>query len=481
MISNSKTPIGRGIIITTGTTAVTRFFGIIINLIIIKLLSPAQLGLFVGVQSMVFIGCGFCDLGLSHSYRQMASRDISFRKVLLGPTLFIQFIALILYFLGLGFYMSQKNQLTTGTLLVAFGALLAQWTTVLNIDLLITRRFKQASFLNLLSISGITLGALLAWIGPSRFMGLAIGYALGMILHALCSVISVGTGSFIFNFTHTNLTQARLSIPFLSSILISQIGLYFGVSYLLATQSSYIAGILAFPLKFYQIMLLLSTATTGVTLPLFHQLAQHNTKKELGAVLGKLIGPIWVVGGCMAGVCILSPQLIVTTIGSAQYAESSGLLQILGLAFLLKSLAIPAGNLLESRNQQWIRVAVQAISTLIIVTSILFLYPKHGVTTVAYAMLAADTSSFLLLWGINMVGMARALPWKEHILGCISLSLSLIFAWLVSTNNIITIIVFLGTYLLLATYLGIWDPLKLIEKIIGKKLICGKTTPNPSH
>lgn len=479
MKDNRLKSVGYGVVITTGMTIASRIIAVIINMAVIKILSPAELGTFLGIQAMVYIGCGVCDLGLSHGYRQMASRNHLLRQVLLGPTLCIQFMMLALYLFGLTIYMFHSGNLTLGATLIAIGALTSQWPDVMGIDLYIVREFRKAGILNILSSAGLAIGVLLAWFCSDAFLALATGYSIGMIGYSICAVLLVDRKNLKFNFTSMTFSQARISVPFLSSIIISRFGLNFGLSYLLATQSSHAAGIVGFPLKLYQISLLLSTATTSVMLPHFHKLATNATKADLGAALGKLIGPLWVIMGCAAGVCFLCPDMIVSIVGNSQYVESAFYLRIFSGAMLLKSLSIPAGDLLESRGMQWYRVIAQSTSTFIVVSSILLLYPRYGMSTVAYSVLAADTVSFFLLWGINSVGMTNMLPWRKHILGSIALFSSVCLAWSISTTDTVTTVLYLIMFIIIATLLRVWSPLTLAERIIGKRFTCGKTTPEP--
>lgn len=465
MTKKLSVSLGYGIILTTAVSIGSRFFGVFINLVVVKLLSPDKLGLFLGVQAMVFAGCGFCDLGLSQAYRQMISRDLSLRKDLLGPTLGLQFVALMLYLAGLIVYMGQHDYLTVGTIFVAIGALISRWPTTLVMDLIIDRKFRSAGVLNFLTVGSVAFGVILALFDPGRFTGLAVGYAIGMIARSIVAVMMVGQEQIQLKFNHNNLVQARQGMPFLASLIITQLGLYFGISYVLATQSAYVAGIVGLPLKIYQIALLLSTSTTSVTLPLFHRLAHHKSGNELGVALAKLIGPLWVIMGCAAGICALVPDMVVALVSSNEYVESVHLLRILSIAILLKSLSIPAGNILESRNLQWVRVAVQAISSLIIILSTIYFYPKFGAITIAYAILAADTCSFVLLWGINAIGIVCVLPWAKHIIGAGSFGVALISGSLSSANGVLNVVVFLVVYLSLVTCFGIWNPRKLFNQL----------------
>jgi len=465
MGQNNAASIGFGIALATSVAIASRLVGIVANFAMIAILSPDQYGLFIGVQAIVFVGSGFCDLGLSHAYRQQVSRIRNLRRQLLGSTIFIQFLALVIYFFGVSYYLAGKEMFSGSVVFIALGAIVSQLPEVVGIELTINRRFKELAYFQMLLISGLVLGLLIAIMVPDKLAGLAVGYLLGSLLSVTYSVIKVGYSNFTVRFNRDNVKQFRVGVPFFASIVISRVGQYFGVAYLLSVEGPYLAGIFGLSLKIYQVMLLVTTASTGIVLPYFHKLASEMKTKELGSATRKLIGPLWVVSICFSGVVILIPNEIISVIGSGRFSESTQLLPIFGLAFIFKSLSIPAGNLLEGRGLQWIRVCVQTLSTSIIVFSILFLFPKFGLAILAYSILVADVVSFIALWGINAYGMFKALPWAIHFKSLLIFGTGILISIYLPIQNIQSLMFFLVYSVMMASAWKIWSPSQLIKQL----------------
>ncbi|MDF1760626.1 MAG: hypothetical protein P1U40_08835 [Coxiellaceae bacterium] len=462
---NSKVKsLGGGVILSVLSSILARGLGLIANFALIKILSPSMLGKFLGIQALVFIGTGFCSLGLSNAYRQIVSRKPHLRKRLLGSSLLLQSLMLMAYFICVMAYLDAKQGLDLGVMLVAAGSLLVYWPDILNMDLYMAREYKKAAVLNVFSVFGVFLAACFVYIWQPSFFKLALGYFLGIAFWAGLTLIAIKPKDLSCKLSMYNYSALKVGLPFSFSLIVSRVGLYFGLSYILSSQHTYQAGIIGFTVKIYQVLLLTATTTTNVTVPHFHALSHSGDFRALHDFLRKLVGPLWVVGGCFAGAAIIAPHLIIKVFASNQYMESAKLLPVAGVAFLFKSLSIPAGDMLEGRKRQWLRVAVQIVSSFIIVVSTIFLYPKYGPMAVVSAMLTADIVSFILLWGINAVELGKYIPWEQHILALMIFAVSVALWAPLHLDHVAKLGFFLLLYTFISAWAGLWQPKSLIKK-----------------
>ncbi|MFC1692647.1 lipopolysaccharide biosynthesis protein [Candidatus Latescibacterota bacterium] len=436
MTKKKQTSVGRGIVLVTTVTLSARTSAIVLTLVLIKLLGPDRLGLFLGVQSMVLVGCSLCDLGLSQGYRMLVSRDDSLRKHFLGTTLTIQAIALVLYLLGLSYYFAVREMLTFSAVLIALGALVSQWLMMAEVDLKIFRKFNKSNILTVLPVFGLAGATLLSYLSHDRLYGLAIGYASGMVVTGVVAILFLDPETIQIRFDRKYLLLIRTSVLFFFSILLYRIGQFWGLSYVLATEGENAAGILGMPLKLYLTVLIFSTSTTSVTLPVFHKIFQDSAFDQLSSVLGRLIGALWAIAGTATGLCVLCPKFIVYVLASNEYLDSVPLIPIVGIALLVKTLAVPAGNLLESRKLQWLRLIGQSISTSSMVLSVIVLLPKYGIIVVPICMLCSDCFLFLWYWIFNAIGLGRVLPWKVQLRALFAFVLAIWICWIFPGGDI---------------------------------------------
>lgn len=459
-VSLPANSIGFGAILNTGIAVATRLLAIAINIVVIKILEPGELGLFLGVQAIVFSLSGFCDLGLSHAYRVTASTRQELSTQLLGPTLVVQLFATLIYFIAVSVYIYSAGEVNYSSvaIYIIVGALAMQLPDVLSIDLLIKRDYKKASLLSLLTVCGLYLGAFLAILFPSDIIFISLGYMVGAATRFFVAFYFAGGKKIAVQLNKKLIAQFRIAVPFLFSMLITRAGQYFGIAYILSTQGAHVAGVLGLPIKIYQLMLMISTATTGVILPLLHHLAHTRNYDRMSAAVSKLMGPLWLASALLCGVSVLAPQFIITTISSAEYMQASEFLPILAVAFLFKSISIPAGNLLESLNLQWFRVSVQFVSTCIIVLSILNFYPNYGINAVAVSMLSADMISFVVLWGMCAVKKFDIVPLRIHLTSILLMTVLLIAVSMTELSELLKAIVFVFLYAGSATMLKLWNP-----------------------
>jgi len=448
--------VGQAVAVCTGATVVARIGAVVVGFAIIKLLRPEELGLFLGTQALVFAGCGLCDLGLSHGYRMMVSRTHALRERLLGPTLAVQAAALLIYFVGLAAYLGMAGRLTPSVALVALGALAAQWLALPNIDLKIFARFGKSGLLTLLPMVALAGAALFCALSDQRFEALALGYAIGMVTSATVGIRFVGLEAVHLRFDREYLALVRTSLPFFFSILAYRFSQHWGLSYVLVTQGETAAGVVALPLKLYQLPLVITIATTSVTLPMFHRIAQTATSQRFGAVLGRLIRPLWALGGAAAGVYALCPEVIVDSLASSEYTASVPLVRVVAVAVLFRVLTVPAENTLESHDLQWIRLAGQVAGTVMLVVGVISLLPQYGVISLTYALLGMDLFFFLWCWGFSALRLGRALPYGVHLRASCAFAISLGLAFACGWGGVLRAGYFVACYFALLTAFRVW-------------------------
>lgn len=449
--------LGRQLVVLTATAVGARGIAIALNFILIRLLAPSELGWFLGIQAMAFAGCGFCDLGLSQGYRVMVSRDHSLRESLLGPTLTIQGIALVLYFAGMCAYLVSKGQFSAVACLVGFGALAIQWTTTADADLRIFKKVWRSCALTVLPVAGLAVATLAAWLSRDSLHRLSMGYFLTMVCAAAISVVLLGGGAWSRRHdAGRTRTLARTSVPFFAAIVVSRLGQFWCLTYVLTTLGSAEAGLLGLPLKVYQSFLVLATITTGTMLPIYHQMSAQSREQELAVVVTRLVRATWVIAGCAAGVCLILPAEIIRLAGGEQYAAAAQILPYLAIAMAIKVVAVPGGDLLEARNLQWLRVAGQAIGTGGQMAAVIYLLPRYGIHVAAAGILGMDVWLFLWYWTGSSLAHRQWAYWRQHLRGATAFGLALVAAMLVPTVALAQAGIFVLVYLTTAYLLGLW-------------------------
>ncbi len=421
----------RGVAVTTGLAVVGRGVGVLAGLLMLRVLTASELGVFMGVQAIAMAGCGLCDLGLSFGFRQQVSRQPELRSSLFVPVALTQASLLFLYLISISIYMAYKDLGGLIPLLIAANALVLQWARIFVIDLQIRKQFSRAGLLNLVPILGLSLGLLISLPFSHALPPLVIVQTFSVVVVLLfglrgswSSALQVRPGA--------ELAKLRkISFPFFVSIVISRLGEYFGLSWVMGMLGSVSVGMLGVPTKIYQTALFFNANATGVTIPHFHSLAHAGDTKRLGKDFGRLLMLMCFLGGSVAGIFYFASEPLVLLVAGSQYTESIVLMPLFGFAVFAKMLAVPAGNLLESRNRQWLRVVGQAVSTAIIVVGTILLLPNHGIWVVALVRLLADFWLLLWNWSCNLPGMLREMPNGKALLALCWFLLSLVLArWL---------------------------------------------------
>lgn len=458
-ISNFKI----GILLSTVSSLFARLVAVISNLAVVKYVAPDTLGTFFGLQALVFMGSGLCSLGLPNAYRQIVSREIENRRDLLGSAVFIQSVALVFYLLALCIYVFySKIGLSIGVVCIMAGASLVYWPDILTADLYVQAEYKKASLINVMTFLGPLVTLLFVFTWPNQLAKIGIGYLLGMLIWIFIAIKQVDFTSIkAFNFGRAK-ELLRVGAPFLASLSVTRVGLYFGLTYVVSSKGSFEAGMLGLTLKIYQVLLMLSATTTSVTVPYFHVLSHNQDYERLKDVLKKLVGPLWVVGGCLSSFAIIAPSNLVLLISTDKYLPAASLFPIVAISFMFKSLSIPAGDLLEGRKLQRFRLCVQIISTLIIVSASIYLFPIYGAKGCVIAMLSADLISFVLLWSINGSGLFKYMPWSTNIKAILIFAILVVSVMQINVIAYIKFFIFILVYLITTVAAGLWSPLNLM-------------------
>ena len=437
----------RGVAVTTGLAVVGRGIGILAGLLMLRVLSASELGIFMGVQAIAMAGCGLCDLGLSFGFRQQVSRRPELRKTLFAPVALTQATVLFLYLVSVSIFMAYKGYGGPIPILIAANALLLQWARLFVIDLQIRKLFSRAGLLNLVPILGLSLGLLVSLPFSHALPPLVLVQTLAVLLVLFLGLKASWSSTLRLRLDPELKKLRKVSFPFFVSLLISRLGEYFGLSWVLGMLGSVSVGMLGVPTKIYQTALFFSANATGVTIPHFHSLAHAGNMQRLGKDFGRLLMLMCFLGGSVAGIFYFASGPLVLLVAGQQYTDSIALMPLFGFAVFAKMMAIPAGNLLESRNRQWFRVVGQAVSTLIIVVGTIVLLPSRGIWIVALVRLLADLWLLLWYWGCNLPGMLREMPVRKTLLALVCFALAMVLANLLSTLPLLQAAVFAMAFL----------------------------------
>jgi O-antigen/teichoic acid export membrane protein len=173
---------------------------------------------------------------------------------------------------------------------------------------------------------------------------------------------------------------------------------FWGLTYIGEVLGEEQAGFYAVPLKVYQISLVVGMSVTAVTLPLYHRLAASGQFELYARIFGRLVCGLWLIGGVIVATCYFIPEFIIIAFANEQYMPAAAIFPWIGFGILLRLLAIPAGNILESVDKQWYRVGIQVIGAIICVLAVSFVVPRWGIVGAAWTLFATDLWTLMAYW-----------------------------------------------------------------------------------
>lgn len=389
-----------GILMSTGSAFLGRGLTLATGIILAKTLLPETLGKFIGDQSLVFIGVGLINLGIGHGYRQIASRNPKLRDSYLLPTIFVRLVAMLVYLGGVTVYLSFIGCLNMQPLTVACAALVFQLVELFQIDLQIVRSYSKVVVLNISSASVLFLAALLCWRTDANYNILIYSYLfLTLLLVVLSWLLVKPKCTTILTFDYR--TLFRISIPFSAGILVYWFMSFWGLAYIREALGNEQAGYYSVPLKVHQIALVVGMSVAAVTLPLYHKLAVRKQFEMYAKVFSRLIRGTWFLAGPIVAVCYFIPEFIIRILATERYMAAAPIFPWIGFGIMFRLLAIPAGNILESVDKQWYRVAIQAIGAIICTLAVIFVVPRWGIIGAAWTLFAMDLWLMLGYWFVS--------------------------------------------------------------------------------
>lgn len=401
-----------GILITTVSAFLGRGLTLATGIILAKILLPETLGKFFSDQALVFIGIGLINLGVGHGYRQIVSRNPELRNSYILPVILIRIAAMTVYLAGVTVYLHSVSRLNIQTLTVVCAVLLFQTLELFQIDLQIVRNYSKVSVLNICSGMVLLLAAVLCWKTDANYNILVYSYLfLTFLLVILGWLLVKPKYAAILTFDYR--TLFRTSIPFSASILAYWFTNFWGLTYIKDILGAEHAGYYSIPLKFYQVALVLAMSINSTTLPLFHKLAVTKCFDTYANVFQRITRGLWITGVPLVGICFFIPDVLIKTFATEKYMAAAPIFPWIGLAMISLLIAIPAGNLLESIDKQWYRVAIQSIGAIICLLLVIFLVPAYGIRGAAWTLLLINLWVILGFWFMARHFMKSLVPLRE--------------------------------------------------------------------
>jgi O-antigen/teichoic acid export membrane protein len=389
-----------GILISTGSSFLGRALAVISGIILAKTLTPDLFGSFFGDQALVLLGAGFINLGIGQGYRQIVSRKPELRDSFLFPSLCLRIGAALLYFTGLMVYLDYHGQWRVQTVLVILSTLIFNLMELFQIDLQITRCYTKVSMLILSKELTTFLAALICWRAAAKYDSLVISYFVFALLLAFIGWVIVRPAiASLRTFDYSSLVKT--SIPFVAAIFAYAITSFWGVTYIRGVLGDDQAGYYFVPFKAYQIALVLGMSVSDVTLPLYHRLGQSKDFAMFGEVFKRLTRSMWFLGGPIVAICCFMPEFLIRVIANKDYMAAAPIFPWIGFGIIFHLLAIPAGNILESVDKQWYRVAVMAVATILCMLSVTITVPRWGIVGAAWTLFAVDLWLVLGYWLVS--------------------------------------------------------------------------------
>jgi len=387
-----------GVLVSTGFALLSRTLTIISGIILAKVFEPEVFGRFFSDQALVLIGGGLINLGVGQGYRLLVSREPELRISHLLPTIAVRFFATLLYFVGLTVFLNYTGLWRVQTVVVVVGTLLLSFLELFQIDLQITRSFLGAAILELGKGLVVFLAVVICYLaGNNKYDIFVISYLIFSFLLIAFGWATIRPAiSSLLRFNYIRLL--KISIPFAAALFAYAFTSFWGLIYIREVLGEEQAGFYAVPLKVYQISLVVGMSVTAVTLPLYHKLAASGQFKLYAEVFGRLIRGLWFISGIIVAVCCFIPEFLIRVFANEQYLPAASIFPWVGFGIMFRLLAIPAGNILESVDKQWYRVAIQAIGAIICVSGVSFIVPHWGIIGAAWTLFAVDLWILAAYW-----------------------------------------------------------------------------------
>lgn len=435
-----------GLVVNTLAAFTGRGLAIVGGIILAKTMSPDLMGKFFADQALVLLGGGLINLGIGQGYRQIVSRNPALRTSYLLPTISLRVVMVLLYFAGLAAYLNYTGRISIQTLLVVAGTLLWSLLELLEIDLQILRNYIVVSVLIVSEGFVVFLSAVVCRQAGGAYNPLVVSYFVCVLLVVIIGWLMVRPP--ITSMLWPNYSRLiKTSIPFSAALIAYAFTSFWGLTYIRGVLGEQQAGYYCVPLKVYQLTLVLGMSVSGVTLPLYHQLAALKHFGTYSKIFSRLVRGMWFISGPIVAVCFFIPEFIIRVFASEKYMPAAAIFPWIGFAVVFRLLAIPAGNVFESVGRQWYRVAAQSIGAVICGLLVVLIVPKYGITGAAWTLFATDLWVMAAYWLIGSRIAPKVIALSELVVpGIVLLAMLLLCACPLNISMWLKLLVFVGLW-----------------------------------
>ncbi len=357
---------------------------------------PEAMGIFSSSIALVAIGGGLLDPGLSNGYIKLVARETGKRSWALGHALRLKILLAGTYALGLVGFLAFRGLLRLEVALFCLGYLLSEAGSILIVDFQIRKRFGFTVLLQMFRAGGLLVSLVVFLISGLPFVYFSWVYFFLQLSLVIFLASKTGFPSgFSFQLSRVR-DLLMIGLPFAVGILIYRIMTHFGLSSVKLSMGDSAAGILAVPVKFYGTALLFIIATSQITLPEFHRCFQRKQDDRLARLLNKVVAMMLALGGVGFGIGFFVGSDLISLLLGGEFSAAGLLLPVFLGAAAVKMVAVPFGNVLDSRNLHWWRVAGQGGACFVLVTGVTYWVARGSLYGVGLSILTMEL--FLMLW-----------------------------------------------------------------------------------